>query len=447
MQPKKRTRTRRSAILEAAEESFGRHGWHGTRVEDVAAAAGVSKGLVFNYWEGKDALFDEVWASLSHRFRGWVEHAVTAAGPTDPLHLLSVTLEAAALFFASYPAGAIVLSPIRVPKHPDSFEGEVDAFGDFLEVHVLEGLSTLDPDLRPLAAALVTGAAGGLLGAWTTMPAFGLDQATAVVTRFCVGGLANMGPVEPAGRRPPRTRRPPVMTAGRISATERRRLLLDAALDVFATDGYDSARLEDIADAAGVTKALIFKHWPSKEALFLDVRSNLFAQIEAEMVAAVAMAGTPMDKIVAAGDALIDWHYANPSARPVLAPVPTLPPSAQDDAGTSQLVRIALEYPAVAAAARVLPLVAPALTGAGRAAIRQMHLASVHPVVIKAAFRDFVTGALAAVAEGEGTRIEGADYYIRTLSEWQAGSGPQPEPASMGRSPGRGSTRGQRVPV
>ncbi|BBY30973.1 TetR/AcrR family transcriptional regulator [Mycolicibacterium sediminis] len=50
-----------------------------------------------------------------------------------------------------------------------------------------------------------------------------------------------------------------------------RALLLDAAEDVFAEKGFTSATLDDIAHAAGYTKGAIYKHFATKEELFLAV--------------------------------------------------------------------------------------------------------------------------------------------------------------------------------
>ncbi len=56
---------------------------------------------------------------------------------------------------------------------------------------------------------------------------------------------------------------------GRISADERRLLIVRAAGRLFARDGYAGARLEDIAAAAHVTKPVVYKHFASKKALYL----------------------------------------------------------------------------------------------------------------------------------------------------------------------------------
>jgi AcrR family transcriptional regulator len=50
-----------------------------------------------------------------------------------------------------------------------------------------------------------------------------------------------------------------------------RSLLLDAAEDVFAEKGFAPATLDDIAHAAGYTKGAIYKHFATKEELFLAV--------------------------------------------------------------------------------------------------------------------------------------------------------------------------------
>src|ERR1700709_1251422 len=48
-----------------------------------------------------------------------------------------------------------------------------------------------------------------------------------------------------------------------------RSLLLDAAEEVFAEKGFTTATLDDIAHAAGYTKGAIYKHFVTKEDLFL----------------------------------------------------------------------------------------------------------------------------------------------------------------------------------
>jgi AcrR family transcriptional regulator len=48
-------------------------------------------------------------------------------------------------------------------------------------------------------------------------------------------------------------------------------MIFDAAAEVFARRGYDGARLEEIASAAGVSKALIYEHFEGKRELFTQI--------------------------------------------------------------------------------------------------------------------------------------------------------------------------------
>jgi AcrR family transcriptional regulator len=58
-------RQRRLArILGAAEEQFAAHGFAKTTVDEIAAAAGVSKGLVYDHYPSKEALLGAVWDRL-----------------------------------------------------------------------------------------------------------------------------------------------------------------------------------------------------------------------------------------------------------------------------------------------------------------------------------------------------------------------------------------------
>ncbi len=59
--------------------------------------------------------------------------------------------------------------------------------------------------------------------------------------------------------------------AHRLPAEDRRRQLLDTALNLFSHKGFEGTTTKEIAAAAGVTEALIFRHFPSKQALYTAV--------------------------------------------------------------------------------------------------------------------------------------------------------------------------------
>lgn len=60
-------------------------------------------------------------------------------------------------------------------------------------------------------------------------------------------------------------------TRRRLTAEERRSAILDAALTAFSQKGYHATSLDDIAGEAGVSKALIYEHFASKQELHADL--------------------------------------------------------------------------------------------------------------------------------------------------------------------------------
>src|SRR5271168_1738612 len=61
-------------------------------------------------------------------------------------------------------------------------------------------------------------------------------------------------------------------TAAKMSSEERREAIIKAVRKVFADKGFDGTTTRELARAAGVSEALLFKHFPTKEALFADMQ-------------------------------------------------------------------------------------------------------------------------------------------------------------------------------
>src|SRR6201986_621260 len=57
--------------------------------------------------------------------------------------------------------------------------------------------------------------------------------------------------------------------SSRLPRHERRRQLLDAALEVFVSQGYHAAAMDAIAERAGVSKPVLYQHFPGKLELYL----------------------------------------------------------------------------------------------------------------------------------------------------------------------------------
>ena len=70
-------------------------------------------------------------------------------------------------------------------------------------------------------------------------------------------------------RRPARRRPGPGPAAARMPRRERRAQLLESALEVFVAQGYHAAAMDDIAERAGVSKPVLYQHFPGKLDLYL----------------------------------------------------------------------------------------------------------------------------------------------------------------------------------
>src|SRR5438105_14564616 len=66
----------------------------------------------------------------------------------------------------------------------------------------------------------------------------------------------------------PRGVKAAMRTISKLSAEERRAAIITAVRKVFAEKGFHGTTTRALADAAGVSEALLFKHFPTKEAIF-----------------------------------------------------------------------------------------------------------------------------------------------------------------------------------
>jgi AcrR family transcriptional regulator len=85
----------------------------------------------------------------------------------------------------------------------------------------------------------------------------------------------------------------------RLPADQRRRQLLDIACGVFAQNGFHASAMDDIAAAAGVTKPVLYQHFASKRAMFVDVLRDVGGRLLAELATATEAATTGRERVEA----------------------------------------------------------------------------------------------------------------------------------------------------
>ncbi len=130
------------------------------------------------------------------------------------------------------------------------------------------------------------------------------------------------------------------------AAIDKRRLILDAAVRVFARQGFHTCRVSDIADEAGVAYGLVYHYFSSKEqildTLFLerwDVMLEAIAEADASLL-------SPRDKLSAIAGFIVDSYRHDPDLMKVIIVEVT---RAANTFGRTHLAKIRDAYAQIAA--------------------------------------------------------------------------------------------------
>ena len=107
---------------------------------------------------------------------------------------------------------------------------------------------------------------------------------------------------------------PPV----RLGAEERRRQLLETALHTFGERGFTATSMNDVAEAAGVTKPVLYQHFESKHELYLELLTDTANRLKAVIQAAVEAEAEARGQVDAAFGAFFDFFEVEPGNFTVL---------------------------------------------------------------------------------------------------------------------------------
>ena len=130
------------------------------------------------------------------------------------------------------------------------------------------------------------------------------------------------------------------------AATDKRRVILDAAVRVFARQGFHTCRVADIADEAGVAYGLVYHYFSSKE----EILDTLFLERWDIMLEAIAEADerqrSPREKLHAIATFIIDSYRHDPELMKVIIVEVT---RAANTFGRTHLTKIREAYEQIAA--------------------------------------------------------------------------------------------------
>jgi len=129
------------------------------------------------------------------------------------------------------------------------------------------------------------------------------------------------------------------------TAVDKRRVILDAAVRVFARQGFHTCRVADIADEAGVAYGLVYHYFSSKEAILDTLFVERWEVMLDAIRAADASPSTPREKLHAIASFIIDSYRHDPDLMKVIIVEVT---RAANTFGRTHIEKIVQAYEAIA---------------------------------------------------------------------------------------------------
>ena len=100
----------------------------------------------------------------------------------------------------------------------------------------------------------------------------------------------------------------------RMPADQRRQQLFEVARERFAQQGFHATSMDEIAEAAGVTKPVLYQHFPSKRALYVELLEETGRQLLSTLAEATARAGSLRERVELGFRAYFRFAVGNRSA-------------------------------------------------------------------------------------------------------------------------------------
>jgi TetR/AcrR family transcriptional regulator, fatty acid metabolism regulator protein len=108
------------------------------------------------------------------------------------------------------------------------------------------------------------------------------------------------------------------MAEAKAPPIDKRRNILDAAIVVFARQGFHSTRVSDIADEAGVAYGLVYHYFNSKDEVLNELFSERWSLLLAAIEEADASSESPRSKLAAVAAFIVDSYRHNPELMKVI---------------------------------------------------------------------------------------------------------------------------------
>ena len=108
------------------------------------------------------------------------------------------------------------------------------------------------------------------------------------------------------------------MAEAKAPPIDKRRNILDAAITVFARQGFHSTRVSDIADEAGVAYGLVYHYFDSKDEVLNELFTERWSLLLAAIEEADAGSESPRSKLAAVAAFIVDSYRHDPELMKVI---------------------------------------------------------------------------------------------------------------------------------
>ena len=312
----------RQRILTCAAELFIAGGYHGTSMDAIAKAVGGSRAVVYQYFENKEQIFAE-WARQC-------EQAVLEHGQ----HLGRLGPDAEGLQNLDH----------WLHEWGELYDKYAMVFGEFPGIGTIEGLPATDTELvaenytqlvarklrdagvseiAPAYAATALLRISHMVNLYRYRGMFGLSSRKTTSESLTIAMQLMLFPDTPAhviaaGRRrvadhiasntPQPTDTVTAEQPAALDASPTREDLLSAASALFAEHGYHAVAMEDIAAAASVSRATLYRYFSNKVTILAELTNR--AVIAAKLLAAELVQLADNDPDIAALRVWMDHYVA-----------------------------------------------------------------------------------------------------------------------------------------
>lgn len=187
MSPKKVDKVaRRQEILEAAVRVFARKGFAASRIDDVAAEAGIGKGSVYLYFDSRDAILEAAFDQYTADAQLILQQALDGGGPALD-RLAALVKDVLDLVSAAPDLARVLLDLWATVDMTAVYRDYRTAITRLLRAAEAEG--TVRPGVGDLQATVIVGAIEGVLLQWLIDPRIPITELAQPIVNVCVEGL------------------------------------------------------------------------------------------------------------------------------------------------------------------------------------------------------------------------------------------------------------------